>query len=236
MSTSQDAVFELRNLENERTRGRKVSQFIEIPKKGGEVEAGESAIPLKIKPKVRPWQLKNVYKVVDKQDITSDDDDEDALIFAPQPFETITNIGYSDLLTHLTTKDLARRSDIIVSSTLSITFTPQAEFRYVPQKLAHITLEDAKEWVDKRATFRADSVVTAKLPEEGRSSAGSLTSSGGESSAVGPSQSPTLSGKSPNATGSEWRSHNNLAEKRRGGFHQANSSVAGLLAEQTVEK
>ena len=42
------------------------------------MEAGESAIPLQIKPKMKPWQLKNVYKVVDKQDIASDDDDEDA--------------------------------------------------------------------------------------------------------------------------------------------------------------
>ena len=54
-----------------------------------------------------------------------DEDDEDALILTPQPYETVMNIGYSNMLTHLNTKFLARRSDIIVSSTLSITLTPQ---------------------------------------------------------------------------------------------------------------
>ena len=195
-----------------------MNQFIEIPKRQGEVEAGESAIPLQIKPKMKPWQLKNVYKVVDKQDIASDDDDEDALIFAPQPYDTTSNIGYSDLLTHLTTKDLARRSDIIVSSTLSITFTPQAEYSYVPQKLAHITQEEAKEWVDKRAIFRADAIATAKLPEsECDVSAETLDSSDIDSSFVGPSKTPSVSAKSPNATGSEWKSY--ASEKRRGGGH-----------------
>ena len=82
VSTSHDAVFELRNIEKGRVHGRSISRFIEIPKSDAAVEEGEP-IPAKIRPEMRPWQIKNIYKVVDKQDIASDDEDEDALIFAP---------------------------------------------------------------------------------------------------------------------------------------------------------
>lgn len=63
MSTSQDAVFELRNLENARMLGRKTNLFIEIPKTKRELE---ESLPQKIKPTMEPWQLKSIYKVVDK--------------------------------------------------------------------------------------------------------------------------------------------------------------------------
>ena len=77
-----------------------------------------------VKPVWEPPQLKNHYKPVPKVEFEIDEDDEDALILGIQPFETVMNIGYNDLLTHLNTKFVARRSDIIVSSTLSITLTP----------------------------------------------------------------------------------------------------------------
>ena len=83
-----------------------------------------------------------------------DDDDEDALILANQPYETVMNIGYGHLLTHLRTKEYARRSDIIVSSTLSFTLTPK-EGDFVSQVyFANITEEETKKWVDKRQEFR----------------------------------------------------------------------------------
>jgi len=53
-----------------------------------------------------------------------DSDDEDAVVLQPQPYETNMSIGFPDYLNHLLTKFIARRSDIIVSSTLSITLTP----------------------------------------------------------------------------------------------------------------
>ena len=64
------------------------------------------------------------------------------------------NIGYGHLLTHLRTKEYARRSDIIVSSTLSFTLTPK-EGDFVSQVyFANITEEETKKWVDKRQEFR----------------------------------------------------------------------------------
>ena len=77
--------------------------------------------------------MKCTYQPVEKTEFELDDDDEDYLLFALQPFDTVMNIGYSDMLTHLNTKFLARRSDIIVSSTLSITLTP-IEDKYTKKK------------------------------------------------------------------------------------------------------
>ena len=71
--------------------------------------------------------MKCVYIPENKLELEIEDDDEDALILVLQPYETAMKIGYGDLLRHLTTKQLCRRSDIIVSSTLSITVTPRDE-------------------------------------------------------------------------------------------------------------
>ena len=57
------------------------------------------------------------------------DDDEDALVLQQQPYETLSSVCFSDHLNHLNTKFLTRRSDIIISSTLSITLTPQDNFK-----------------------------------------------------------------------------------------------------------
>ena len=74
------------------------------------------------------------------------------------------NIGYSELLTHLNTKFLARRSDIIVSSTLSITLTP-TEDKFVAKKKGKMTDEEVVEWVNKRQEFRAHFMELAELPK-----------------------------------------------------------------------
>ena len=74
------------------------------------------------------------------------------------------NIGYSELLTHLNTKFLARRSDIIVSSTLSITLTP-TEDKFTAKKKAKMTDEEVVEWIDKRQEFRAHFLEIAQLPK-----------------------------------------------------------------------
>jgi len=54
--------------------------------------------------------------------------------------------GYKDYLNHLNTKFVARRSDIIVSSTLSITLTP-VESSVIPPHFALITAEEKSEFV-----------------------------------------------------------------------------------------
>lgn len=75
--------------------------------------------------KCEPWQLKAVYKVIPDLPLDSDSDENaDDMMDAPQPFETVMSIGYDKQLSHLQTKLLCKRSDILVSSSLSFTLTP----------------------------------------------------------------------------------------------------------------
>lgn len=68
--------------------------------------------------------MKTIYQIKQEEEVEFDEDDDDALILALQPFDTVMSVGYGDYLTHKPIKFVARRSDIIVSSTLSITLTP----------------------------------------------------------------------------------------------------------------
>jgi len=61
----------------------------------------------------------------------------------PQPYDTTRSIGFKDYLNHLSTKYIARRSDILVSSTLSITLTPIVDV-FEPAHFA--TMEDEEVW------------------------------------------------------------------------------------------
>ena len=72
------------------------------------------------------------------------------------------SVGYGELLTHKPVKFVARRSDIIVSSTLSITLTP-ADSDYRPLDKGLLTPEQLSIWCHKRCQFRGNSVKVASL-------------------------------------------------------------------------
>lgn len=92
------------------------------------------------------YQLKTEYQTANVEDVDLDSDDEDAVVLQPQPFETTMSIGFNDFLNHLSTKFIARRSDIIVSSTLSITLTPQ-DNTVEPVHFALINADEIWEYV-----------------------------------------------------------------------------------------
>jgi hypothetical protein len=112
--------------------------------------------------KFHPYQLKTIYKPktiataaeIILSDSESDDDD---LYDKPQPFETVSRIGYEKHLSYLMTELLFRRSDILVSSTLSFSLTPLEEKR---MHLAQMTAAQIKTWVDLKSEFRAMNVST----------------------------------------------------------------------------
>ena len=78
----------------------------------------------------------------------------------------MTRIGYEKHLSYLTTELLFRRSDILVSSTLSFSLTPLEEKR---RHLVQMTEAQLKEWVDLKSEFRAMNVCTFDLPRKGYS-------------------------------------------------------------------
>jgi hypothetical protein len=97
-----------------------------------------------------------------------DEDDDDALILALQPYDTVTSVGYGHLLTHMPIKFVTRRSDIIVSSTLQFTLSP-SDSGYRPLDHALMNpgskehLGEIGEWCGKRHYYRATDVVCARL-------------------------------------------------------------------------
>jgi len=74
------------------------------------------------------------------------------------------SVGYGELLTHLPTKYRTRRSDIIVSSTLSITLVP-ADSEYRVKDLCLIKNEEIDRWCDIRSLYRASMIATASYKD-----------------------------------------------------------------------
>lgn len=106
-----------------------------------------------------PYQLKTVYHIQQADEINWEDEEEDAMILAEQPFETAMSAGFDDFLNHLSTKFIARRSDIIVSSTLSITLTPIDEKDdHRPTTFANIDTQGIKDYIKLKAECRAHNV------------------------------------------------------------------------------
>ena len=71
------------------------------------------------------------------------------------------NIGYGDLLRHLPTKFLCRRSDIIVSSTLSLTITPKDDVTVSNLNFAEIDDNQLGSWMRYWHKLRAQDVEIA---------------------------------------------------------------------------
>jgi hypothetical protein len=82
ISTSQDAVFEIRKEKEARLVGRQQNQYIAIPPSKFDNDEDSDPENVYIRPKEKPHQLKNCYKVVEKHEIEFDEDDEDALVLA----------------------------------------------------------------------------------------------------------------------------------------------------------
>ena len=62
--------------------GRQVNPYIAVPPENGDDDELSEPENVYIRPKMQPYQLKNCYTILDKQEVIFDDDDEDALIFA----------------------------------------------------------------------------------------------------------------------------------------------------------
>ena len=110
------------------------------------------------------YQLKNKLRIKKADEFVFEDEDDDLLILQRQPYETAMSIGHNDYLDHDSTKFFARRSDIIVSSTMSITFMPVDDFKKI--NFSEISAEEIKQWVDMKQTYRAAFIKQAKLPPE----------------------------------------------------------------------
>jgi len=119
-------------------------------------------------PKCTPYQSKAYYKIIvnDQEMSDSEEDDEEYMMGMAQPYDTVMNIGYNYYLTHLPTKFIFKRSDILVSSTLSITLSP-IQFGNEKKHLAEMDSEEVKEWVDRRHEYKAHEIINTEMPPIG---------------------------------------------------------------------
>jgi len=79
------------------------------------------------KPAYHPYQGKVVYDIQEEDSDYefSEDQNEDALMEQEQPYETTAGIAYKEILKQLPTGELAKRSDIMITSTLSMSMFPK---------------------------------------------------------------------------------------------------------------
>ena len=75
--------------------------------------------------------------------------------------------SFKDYLNHLSTKFIARRSDIIVSSTLSVTLAPEDD-GFEPSKFALLNEKEIWMYVVLRQEYRAYQIKSNTLPKNDR--------------------------------------------------------------------
>jgi hypothetical protein len=80
---------------------------------------------------------------------------DDALFDEEQPFETTASIAYREMLKQLPTGELAKRSDIMVTSTLSISMFPKDKRIIMCKKRAHMNNHMIREYIDEKNAFNA---------------------------------------------------------------------------------
>mmetsp|Transcript_20713 Transcript_20713/g.31747 ORF Transcript_20713/g.31747 Transcript_20713/m.31747 type:complete len:214 (-) Transcript_20713:4170-4811(-) len=106
----------------------------------------------------KPYQQKTVYEVMEDSSAFEGDDDsenEDLLQDEDQPYETAASIAFGNSLKQIPVKELARRSDIIITSTLSVSMFPKDK-RLIQFKMpAKMTYSELVEYVDERNAFSA---------------------------------------------------------------------------------
>lgn len=108
-----------------------------------------------------PYQQKiwyDVEKDLVVQSPSSDDEvNEDALQAEEQPYVTTASIAYKELLKQVATGELAKRSDIMITSTLSISMFPKDKRLIQARKRAEFQTDDKKlqEYVDEKNAFTA---------------------------------------------------------------------------------
>jgi len=76
----------------------------------------------------KPYQQKVFYEIKpDSSPLDEDEssDNENLLFQKEQPYATPTSINFKELLKQIAVKELARRSDVMITSTLSLSMFPK---------------------------------------------------------------------------------------------------------------
>ena len=104
-----------------------------------------------------PYQQKIEYQYqADSSEISdSESDNEDKRQEEEQPFETPGSIAYQKLLEHIALQESMKRSDIIISSTLSLSLIPKDKREIKKVHLAMMNQDEISEYIDERYAFNS---------------------------------------------------------------------------------
>ena len=72
-----------------------------------------------------------------------------------QPYETVTQINYSEFLKQVPLKELSRRSDIMITSTTSLSMFPKDNRQISRIFRSDMEYDEIQEFVDEKNTFKA---------------------------------------------------------------------------------
>ena len=90
----------------------------------------------------------------DSTDPDTDSSDEAVLYLKEQPFMTAASIRYRDHLKQVSIPELARRSDILITSTLSMSLFPKDK-RMISQRFMQVLMsrDELTEYIDEKTAF-----------------------------------------------------------------------------------
>ena len=108
----------------------------------------------------KPFQCKVQYNAQEESsELESEELDsfklEDKQVAQAQPYETVTQVSYKDVLKSLPFEELCRRSDVMITSTLSLSIFPKDQRfinNYVVQTMAQ---PDIDHYIDEKKAFNA---------------------------------------------------------------------------------
>ena len=126
--TNHPEIFEIRNRLALKDAGSKKNPYIAPPQDENDEYAYQGKKEeIYVKPIYKAYQLKTVYDHFAAKEPELDSDDDEVVTLGEQPSETVQDTCFKDYLNHLSTKFVARKSDIKVTSTLSFTLIPESD-------------------------------------------------------------------------------------------------------------
>lgn len=156
MSASQIDVFQQRAAEENNDLD--INQFLK-PIKVEYVQDQRDGDQKKLNMPFVPYMQKYMYQCYpDSSGLGASDqseNDEDHKCSQQQPYETTCQINYAEFLKQVPLKELSRRSDIMITSTTSLSMFPKDNRLISRIFRAEMEYDEIQEFVDEKNTFKA---------------------------------------------------------------------------------
>ena len=114
--------------------------------------------PLIIRSPWDPYQQKIEIQAEDdssEEFLTNDSNDEDQRCAEDQPYQTLTAVNYGQQITKAPIKELTRRSDIMITSTISMSIFPNDKRLISLNNRTDMTQRQITEYIDSKNAFQA---------------------------------------------------------------------------------